>query len=449
MTAPPPSSLLEGLRAVLDGAVPASTRRLVVALSGGGDSAALLAAALELGFRGLPLAALHVDHSLQAAAVALRAACTATCARLRVPLTVLEVRVDTAGGVSLEAAARAARYRALAERLGEHDCLLTAHHLEDQAETVLLQLLRGAGGRGVAAMPVGRPLGPGWHLRPLLGVPRQQLRDFAAARGLDFVADPMNEDPRFDRAYLRERVWPALTARWPGAATALARAATHAAAAETLLGGEAARELDRLRDGAALWVPGLRALAPERRARVVRAWLGERGLEVPSTLRLAEALRQTLDADADHLPVVAWHGHALRRYRDRLYLTARHPPVLEGALEWHLATTARLPLGPGLGELALVPALGGLDAARLPQRLRVCPRAGGERLKPAAGARTQSVKHLMQQAGVPPWLRAAVPLLYAGDCLIAAGDRWRDARWCAGARAPGLKVVWHDAPWLY
>src|SRR5713226_10050308 len=203
------------LRAVLDAHTPAGATGLVVALSGGADSAGLLAAAsaLDSSFRGLRVRAVHVDHGLQTAAAAFGESCAALCRRLHIPLTVIRVVVETPPGASIEAAARDARYAALEEELKPVECLLTAHHREDQAETLLLQALRGAGLKGMSAMPICRPLGRGWHVRPLLDVPQSELLAFgasvsgAASSGVS-VIDPMNENMRFDRGYLRRRVWP-------------------------------------------------------------------------------------------------------------------------------------------------------------------------------------------------------------------------------------------------
>src|ERR1700675_335 len=256
------------LRAVLDAHAPAGTTGLVVALSGGADSASLLAAAHAIGgrVRGLPLRAVHIDHGLQAAAASFREACAALCAALEIPLTVIPVSIQTPPGASIEAAARDARYAALEKELKPGECLLTAHHREDQAQTLLLQALRGAGLKGMSAMPICRPLGGGWHLRPLLDVPQGELLAFgacidgASASGASII-DPMNEDWRFDRSYLRRRVWPPIESRWPGAAATLARTARHAADALEQLDRAAAAAVGRLRDGDALAVPGLRAMS--------------------------------------------------------------------------------------------------------------------------------------------------------------------------------------------
>jgi tRNA(Ile)-lysidine synthase len=435
------------LHAALEAHVPAGATGLVVALSGGADSASLLAAAASLGasFRGLPLRAVHIDHGLQAAAAAFREACAALCASLGVPLAVISVDVRTPPGASLEAAARDARYAALAAELRPRECLLTAHHREDQAETLLLQVLRGAGLKGMSAMPICRSLGSGWHLRPVLDVPQSELLAFGAGAG-GGVTDPMNEDLRFDRGYLRRQVWPLIKARWPGAGTALSRTARHVAEAQDLLEYTAALDVGRLRDGDALSVPGLRALSPQECIGALRLWLRDAGVEPPSEARLTEALRQIFEAEADHLPVIEWGRCALRRYRQRVFLTETDPPRLDATLHWHVVPGAQLDLGPNLGLLRWVTQPGGIDAGRLPETLTVRRRGGGETLKPGSQARTQSVQHLCQSQGVLPWLRDALPLVWAADSLIAVADLWLDARWCVAFGEPGLAVAWEGGP---
>jgi tRNA(Ile)-lysidine synthase len=436
------------LRAVLDAHTPAGATGLVIALSGGADSASLLAAASALGagFRGLPVRAVHIDHGLQTAAASFRESCAALCAALDIPLAVIPVAVRTPPGASLEAAARNARYVALAEELRAGECLLTAHHREDQAETLLLQALRGAGLKGMSAMPVCRPFGSGWHLRPLLDVPQSELLAFGASTSCVSVIDPMNANLRFDRGYLRRRVWPLIESRWPGAAATLARTAQHAAEAQELLDRAAAAAVGRLRDGDALSVPGLRALSSPERINALRFWLRDAEVEPPSTARLNEALRQIFEADTDHLPAIVWDGRALRRYRQRLFLTDAHPPRLEGTRHWRVAPGSRVDLGPGSGTLRWTAQIGGLDAQRLPETLTVRRRDGGETLKPGAKARTQSVQHLCQSQGVLPWLRGALPLMFADDALIAVADLWLDARWCVAPLEAGLGVVWEGGP---
>jgi tRNA(Ile)-lysidine synthase len=436
------------LRAVLDAQVPAHSVGLVVALSGGADSVSLLAAVAALGtdFRALPLRAVHVDHALQPAAADFRETCKAVCGQLRVPLSILTVVVDAKSGESIEAAARDARYAALARELAPRECLLTAHHRKDQAETILLQALRGAGVKGLSAMPVCRVFGAGWHVRPALDMTQSELKQLGAHLAKLPSIDPMNEDLRFDRGFLRATVWPNLERRWPGAEIALSRTARHMADAQQLLDSAAAKDLANLRDGEALLIPGLRSLAPLARMNAVRLWLCEAHVEPPSTVRLNEALRQVLEADADQLPAIEWGNSALRRYRQRLFLTPATPQRLDDARPWRAAIGSTVHLGPRLGFLSLRAQPGGIAADRLPDVLIVRRREGGETLKPAPMAKTQSLQHLCQSLGVLPWMRDALPLLFAGDALIAVADLWVDAAWHAAAGAPGVAVEWHDAP---
>jgi tRNA(Ile)-lysidine synthase len=436
------------LHAVLESSVPEGARGLVVALSGGADSAALLVglAALSGGFRGLPLRAVHIDHGLQAAAAEFREACRNLCEHLGVPLRLIRVEVQSEAGLSIEAAARDARYAALAAQLQPQECLLTAHHRQDQAETLLLQALRGAGVKGMSAMPVCRVLGLGWHVRPVLDVPHRELLQWGGNLGNSKVIDPMNEDLRFDRSYLRKAIWPLIETRWPGADIALSRSARHMAEAQELLDTVAAADVARLRDGDALSVPALRALPQLNRVNAVRAWLGEAGVEAPSTARLAEALRQVFEADADHQPAIVWGDKALRRYRQRLFLTQADCPRLEGVRPWAAALGSTIALGEKLGSLSWRVQIGGIAADALPSVVMVRGREGGETLRPASAAKTQTVQHLCQSQGVLPWMRDALPLVFAGDELIAVADLWVEARWRAVPDAPGLQIAWNNAP---
>jgi tRNA(Ile)-lysidine synthase len=256
----------------------------------------------------------------------------------------------------------------------------------------------------------------------------------------------MNCDPRFDRAYLRLQLWPLLERRWPGAATVLSRTARHLAEARQLLDQAAALQVARLRDGDALGVAGLRALPPLEQINTVRHWLCAAAVTPPPTPRLTEALRQVFAAGPDRLPAIVWGQYALRRYRGRLFVTQGPLPALGAPREWPLMRGSRLDLGPALGQLHWVPQIGGLDASRLSPTLSVRRRRGGESLKLGLCAQTQSVQHLCQSAGVLPWMRDALPFVYAGEALIAVGDQWQDARWRVAEDAPGFACRWEGAP---
>jgi len=403
--------------------------RLCVAFSGGADSMALLAALSQLRRRSnFRLRALHVDHGLQPQSAAWARQARQVGRRLQVPVRVLAVEVPRGG--SLEAAAREARYAALGAALRPGEWLLTAQHLDDQLETVLLQLLRGAGLPGLAAMGERTPLAAGSLLRPLLPVARRQLLAWLQRRGLAWTEDPSNADERFDRNYLRRRITPALQARWPAAAQTARRSAAHLAEAQALLDQQADAQLALAADGAALRVPVLRRMAPPLRRQVLRRWLRTRGLPAPDQSRLQEMASALLAARADAMPRVSWPGAEVRRHGASLHAMAPLPP-LPVAVDWPVKRGATLTL-PGIGRLRLQPdPHGNLCLAGWPARLQVRFRGGGERLRTTAGR--QPLKDVLQRAGVLPWQRARLPLLYAGDRLIAVADLWLDPQHSAAA----------------
>jgi len=389
---------------------------LRVAVSGGLDSTALLHALAALpAARARGLAAIHVDHGLHPHSAEWAARVAAQARALDVPLRVQRVQVDPDAGLGIEGAARAARHAAFADALHGGEILVAAHHADDQAETVLLRLLRAAGPEGLRGMRALRPFASGWLARPWLGVPRAAIRDWAQARQLDWIEDPSNADPRFERNHLRLAVMPQLAARWPHAATALARSAALLDAVAMRDAHAMAAELARRRgaDPAVLDATGLAALDAAHRGALLRHWLLELGLPPPDARALAELGRRLAAPRADAATVVRWPGAELRLWRGALYAMAPLPPAPRG---WSLDWDGRQPLSlPGGSSLRFDGAI-----AALP--LRVAPRAGGERIVLSPRRPSQSIKHALQSLGVPPWRRARAPLLWHGDALWAVGD---------------------------
>ena len=411
------------LQTLMQGAPPAG--RWLVAFSGGLDSHVLLHALARIA-AGRELLALHVNHGLLAEAPAWEAHCEQVCRALGVPLHVLRVEARPEPGESPEAAAREARYTALAGQLRHGDLLLTAHHLDDQAETVLLQLMRGAGPAGLAAMPAWTPFATGWLGRPLLGFERRDLEAYATAEGLAWVEDPSNRELAYDRNFLRHRVLPLLTERWPAATRMLARVADQQAdALEQLdtLGREDAQACQG-DDPDTLDVACLRRLRRGRRRNLLRLWLLDKGLTLPPRGRMEEMLGPVLEAGEDRVPEVRWADCVLRRYRGQLHAERERPFALPSApIPWDPRTPLVIP-GLGLELAADSPALQGLDLACLHGPLTVRFRGGGERIRLPGRAHSSSVKTLMQEAGIPPWQRAQIPLVYAGETLVAVWGFW-------------------------
>ena len=416
--------------------------RLCVALSGGVDSVALLHAchALAATHRPLELRAVHVHHGLQAEADGWQHRCEDLCSRLEVPLEVVQLALEPRHGHSVEAEARDARYRALAERLAPGEVLLTAHHQDDQLETVLLQLMRGAGVAGLSAMPAQAPFGRGLHLRPLLGMTRAEIEAHASAAGLECVEDPMNTSQRFGRAYLRQQVLPALRARWPAAAASVARSARHLGEAQTLIDELAALDATTVLEGDCLRVEPLRALSRPRQANLLRWWLRRQGLGLPNTARLTAILDDVLKARPDRLPVVTWRTGEIRRYRGLLY--AMRPLHTPPAGFWTLTVEQTLEID-ALGTLALQRVTGaGIAAPFLSKPLEIRLPTGDERLQLAGQGREVSVKDLFRQTRLEPWLHSRIPLVYSGGQLLAVGDRWIAASAAASEHEAGYLINW-------
>jgi tRNA(Ile)-lysidine synthase len=424
---------------------PAATAPLCVAFSGGADSTALLGLLAAVPAVQGRLRALHIDHGLHPQSASWARACRACARVLKVPFATRRLALRRGRGQSLEALARAARYAALAQELRPAELLLTAHHLEDQLETVLLQLLRGAGLPGLAAMPAVTALGTGFLVRPLLGVARARLRAWLQQRGLPHLEDPSNRDAALDRNYLRHRVLPAVVSRWPGAARTLARTAGHIAQAQQLLDELAAADVARAADGAALAVTSLRALPLARRRNALRWWISQAGHTVPDARRLQEIAVTLLAARVGANPLVSWGQAQVQRHAGRLTLAAARSAAAAYEIAWAVRRQSRLTLPAGAGQLQLVVSPHGLiDAAALPARLLVRTRRGGERLRPRAAGPSRSLKSLLQNEAIDLRERQHLPLLFAGEQLVAAGDLWVDARWQPGPQcARRLRLIWH------
>ena len=424
---------------------------LRVGFSGGPDSSALLHALAALPqARARGLAAIHVDHGLHADSAAWAAHCAAYCAALQVPLTTARVQVSRDRGDGLEAAARAARYAAFARALPAGGVLALAHHRDDQAETVLLKLMRGAGPEGLGGMRPLRAFAGGWLWRPLLDRPRRALADYVAAHGLACIDDPANAEPGLARGLLRHTILPQLARHWPDPARALAAsaalcrdAAGHleaeaAAALVTLCAGTAA-DRDRADLAASLDAAGWRALPVALRGLVLERWLHALGLPAPTRTQRAALEQQLTGARGDRVPRVAWPGAEVRAWRGRLHAMsiAVDPPP-----GWRLDWDGRPLSLPGGGGLVMQPRSAVLDPP-----LRVRQRRAGERLRPAGDRHTRTLHDLFQQWDVPPWRRDRCPLIEDADGqLLAVADLACTAAGRVLFERLGVRLCWQHEP---
>lgn len=423
-------------------------RRYLIAFSGGLDSTVLLhALATSRTAADPPMLAIHVDHGLHTESVHWRDHCEAFAKHHDFDFAALRVAVATESGRGPEAAARDARYSALRELVESGDWLLTAHHRDDLAETLLINLLRGSGPSGLAGIAAQRRFAGGYLIRPLLDTPKCSLREYARLHALEWVSDQSNMDTRFDRNYLRHEVLPMLERRWQDSAARIARSAEYAREATMLL--EELAEIDRLATAESkdrLSIFALRSLSAPRQRNLLRYVMRDLGLPAASAAQLDQVLSSLIAARGDAQPVVAWPGARVRRYRDRLYfLTAQdgepaatRPTSISGD---------RVPLGEGLGTLVFRHnAESGLSDALIRSGLELRYRTGGEEIKPAGQRHTRTLKKLLQEAGVLPWMRDRIPLLYVDGRLVAVADLWLADH---AVSRPGVAVIWENRPDLH
>jgi tRNA(Ile)-lysidine synthase len=416
--------------------------RWCVAFSGGADSTALLHSLWVLRKR-LPVEffALHVNHGLHPDAAHWQEHCRNFCGQLDISLHIARVEVPRNSSQGQEAAARKLRYQAATDLLQADDLLLTGHHADDQAETVLLNLMRGSGVDGLAGMPRVRPIGPARLARPLLGFDSSSLRDYLSGLGISWIEDSSNQDTAYDRNFVRQDLIPLLRRKWPAASRNLVLSASCCREASEFLAASNDRLLQACDStGPVLDLDCLRSNLSDDALNagwklIVRRWLRiNQAPEMPGK-RLEELRRQVMESRPEQHATVRWNGWSARHDRARLWL--HEDAGLQPCPELNWTADQALDLGHGLGTLQLE------GEGDLPQlKLAVRARDGGERIACLAHGHHKSIKHLLQEAGVPPWLRASIPLLYQQDKIVALADWAMADDFRQSLAAQGLRLVW-------
>lgn len=405
--------------------LPKTFGKIYIAYSGGIDSQVLLHLCATQSHLRDKLIAVYVHHGLQTVADDWATHCSDQAQTLGVNFLCLRVDAKPKKGESPEAAARKARYQALQPLLQSGDLLLLAQHREDQLETVLLQLFRGAGVQGLSAMPVAAQFGLGTMLRPLLHVAKADIQAYAQFHTLDWVEDPSNLSHDFDRNYLRNAIIPLLKQRWPSLDKTVARSARHCAEATTLLDTWGQQELKRLVDPAdhSLSLEELQTFQPPQQNWLLRKWFEYLSLKPPSTALINSLHQQLICASNDASPEIFAQGHSLRKYRQRLFcltLTQLDKPI---QCIWPIqASTISMSNGYVLSRTTADTGINRQlwDNATISIR----PRSGGEKLKLPGRDGHHNLKKLYQETGTPPWVRESCPLLYLDNRLAAVPGLW-------------------------
>jgi tRNA(Ile)-lysidine synthase len=402
-----------------------------VGFSGGADSTALLHARIVIHRQlDVPVSAIHVNHGIHPQADEWQRQCELFCDQHNVDLTCLKVKLENCSGKGLEAEARHLRYESMSALLNPGDCLLTAHHADDQAETLLLNLMRGSGVDGLTAMPESRTLGQGFLQRPLLHFKNSALRDYLHDHHIDWSEDPSNQHLNHDRNFVRHEVIPLLEQRWPKVNQRLLLTQQAMTDARQLLEKLADEYLDTcLTHPFVLTITPACRENPELFKLVIRRWTKQSGATSISAYKLSSLSKQVQNAGSDNKISSSWGGWLLHWYKDQLWLRRDEEILRCPTVKWTNECN-EVSLGKDLGQLVLAPAAKLKHDIKQDDRLgsfgevSVCSRIDLEKAVIRQDGMHKSLKKLFQSADIPPWLRNSIPLCRLDGKLVAVGD------WC-------------------
>ncbi len=387
-----------------------ASRRTIVAFSGGADSLCLLSLAAALDNS---ILALHVNHGLHADADKWEQLCRQHSEKLGIMFESFKVKVEIGG--SLEENARKARYKIFEKVLQDNELLLLAHHADDQIETVLFNLFRGTSIPGIIAMPQVRKLGKAKLFRPLLGVSRKHILEYCKMKGLRWIDDPSNRDQTFDRGYLRHSLIPMIEARWPNFRTAILKGVGRDDGLRQLIENIAENDLIDCHSRWGLSSSEVLKLTNSRRDSLLRHWIAKEGLPQPSSGVLRAFYTDVLMAKPDSEPCISWSGCEIRRFKDNLVLETKNVFIApKDPINFDPSSSLKI----AGGNLRTVQEKGGgLRSPGIDQKLLIKFREGGEFIR--IDGKTKTLKKVLQELGVPPWVRDRLPLIYLGDKLVA------------------------------
>jgi tRNA(Ile)-lysidine synthase len=411
----------------------------MVGFSGGADSTALLHALATLGNRmDTPVSAVHVNHGLHADADLWQLQCEKFCLQSKIELTCLKVEIGNNTGKGLEAEARELRYQAISKLLKPEDCLLTAHHADDQAETLLLNLMRGSGVDGLSAMPASRPLGDGFLQRPLLKFQNSSLKDYLRENHTGWIEDPSNQQLDHDRNFVRHKLIPLLDQRWPEVGKRLLLTTRAMSDTRKLLEKLADNYLEnQLAHPFVLRVTRQTDTNPELFKLVLRRWLKQAGASSIPVYQLESLFEQVRQANSGNKVALAWHGWVLRLYKQKLWLHPDQEILPCPSINW-TADSKLIDLGDDVGQLMFEgnrPSIPDGDFS-------VGARSNLNETVIAQGVQHKSLKNLFQKAGIPPWLRDSIPLCKLDGELVAMGDWCFDADFASWMTESNTRLRW-------
>jgi len=417
--------------------------RIFVAYSGGVDSHVLLHLCACTPSLKDKITAVYIHHGLQAAAESWPEHCQQIAAALGVDFQLLKVNAHATSGQSPEEAARDARYTAFKALLKKDDVLLVGQHREDQLETVLLQLFRGSGLAGLSGMPERMPFGQGMLLRPFLNVAKQTISDYARQQQLSWVEDPTNQCSDYDRNFLRNEVLPLLKQRWPAIDKTVSRSASHCSESRGLVNEIAEQFFEQVFNQAdqTLIISQLHLKSLVHQKLIIRQWFAQIGLKMPSQDLVGRILDEVVGANEQSAPLISTQGFEIRRYRDKLYCLPQAVIEIQQTKSWSNQQRS-ITIGNHQALSWIESSTGILAEHWHAAQIEIKFRSGGEKIRLYGRTGHHSLKKLFQEAGIPPWEREQMPLIYLNGCLAAVGDLWISAEFYAENPTACVRVVW-------
>ena len=422
---------------------PLLPNKFCIAFSGGVDSTVLLHVMKNIIDEKSQIRAIHINHNIVDNSKVWSKTCKSICKNFGIDIEIISLEV-THIGYGLEAAARDERYKKLKEKLYENEYLLTAHHEEDQMETVFLRMARGTGLDGLQGINEKYSFGEGIIFRPMLEVSKTSVMDYAKEHQLKWVEDSSNQDTHFDRNFLRKKIIPQFRERWPSIASSVSRLSQLSAQNIKILNQIAEEDIGPIANMNELPLAKLLDKSFERANNMLRYIILANGMSIPSMKTLQDGLKEMLDPETDK-SVIAWKDYCIRKYKNHLYFLSNsdlEPNKVDVKIPWEIGKTVNL--GENIGTIEATFIHGdGLSIEKCKNKLTISYRQGGELIKPIGHRINKSLKNLFQENQILPWMRDKIPLIYYQDELVSVADLWFNQNYVASQNEAGFVVNWH------
>ena len=422
---------------------PLLPNKFCIAFSGGMDSTVLLHVMKNIIDEKSQIRAIHINHNIVDNSKVWTKTCKSICKNFGIDIEIISLEV-THNGYGLEAAARDERYKKLKEKLYENEYLLTAHHEEDQMETVFLRMARGTGLDGLQGINEKYSFGEGIIFRPMLEVSKTSVMDYAKEHQLKWVEDSSNQDTHFDRNFLRKKIIPQFRERWPSIASSVSRLSQLSAQNIKILNQIAEEDIGPIANMNELPLAKLLDKSFERANNMLRYIILANGMSIPSMKTLQDGLKEMLDPETDK-SVIAWKDYCIRKYKNHLYFLSNsdlEPNKVDVKIPWEIGKTVNL--GENIGTIEATFIHGdGLSIEKCKNKLTISYRQGGELIKPIGHRINKSLKNLFQENQILPWMRDKIPLIYYQDELVSVADLWFNQNYVASQNEAGFVVNWH------